>query len=552
VRGIAEIGRGLWRVSASAPGEALSVNCYLAAVEGGFCLVDAGPASLGEALVAEASAIAPASALRAIVLLDESAFSYTAIPAWVAAGFSGEVVADWRVVAARAMGSVRASFRDLRESDERIVPGSELHALRPAGAHGPIALYHSPSGSLLSGRFGSSLGRDLPERCEDPRLGQQRQFMESFGYGPPPDVAGIPATPGLRAICPRFGSLLPEAAARSVLSVAGAGPAAACADAPEEILPLMGEIESLKSSNYRLKEAMIVASDAALRDPASQLYGRDYADAFVQALLERGSDFTAAYVRIDGIKELNRVLGAKAVDVLLGDLASVAREREPDGFLFRWTGPVVLLVLEGGNGDAFGRLDALREAISSERRFARPISCSIAVARSGELGGEGPSNRLASLHALARGRLKLLDRRGGNAVLDHSEAEAEDRSLVLALDSNLLFLDFLAERLDREGFRTRAAARGGEALELMDSLKPELVIADLSLPQFDAFQIRMRMRASADLHDVPFVLLADVKTDEVVARAHSLSIFHVFEKPVSMVELVGVARNLLARSGDGA
>jgi|GEM_PF-3270000 len=552
MKGCFELGEGLWRIGAAASGEALAVNCYLARLESGFCLVDAGPASLGPEIIAAAGAVAPASSLRAIVLLDESAFAYTAIPNWIEAGFSGEVVADWRVVAALAVGGIRAGFRDLKESDAEALPGSGLRVLRLPGSHGRIALLHVPTGSLVSGRFGSSLGRDLPDRCDDPALSAQRQFFESFGYGPAPDAAGFPKVPGLIALCPRFGSALPADLARALLDVSLAASPEACADAPDELQPIMRELETLRDSNYQLKEAMIDASDAALRDPASQLYGRGYADAFVQSLLARGSGFSAAFVRIDRIKELNRVLGAKAVDRLMRDLAAVIQEREGEAFLFRWTGPVLLLILESGGGDAFSRLEGLRAAVAGERRFARPISVSIALVSSSELAGEEAAGRFASLQSLARERLKLLDRRGGDAVLDRSDVKIEDRSLVLALDSNLLFLDFLVDYLDREGFRTHGASRGGAALELMDSARPELVIADVSLPQFDAFQIRMRMRSSPDLHDIPFILMSDLKTDEIVARAHSLAIFHIFEKPVSMVELVGVARNLLARSEDGA
>jgi PleD family two-component response regulator len=254
------------------------------------------------------------------------------------------------------------------------------------------------------------------------------------------------------------------------------------------------------------------------------------ADAFIEARCGKRSPFSAAFIRIDRIKELNRLLGAQAVGLLIKDLAALVKKREPEAFLFRWTGPVLLLE-EGGEG-IFGRLDGLRQAIASDKRFMEPISASIALVRSGELGGGG----LPSLIALGRDRLKLLDRRGGDDILD----------------PNPIFLDFLVESLERESFRTQGAARGGKALELMDGTRPELVIADAALPQFDAFQIRMRMRASADLHDIPFILIADRKADELVARAHSLGLYHVFEKPVSMVELVGVARSLVARSEDEA
>jgi CheY-like chemotaxis protein len=79
----------------------------------------------------------------------------------------------------------------------------------------------------------------------------------------------------------------------------------------------------------------------------------------------------------------------------------------------------------------------------------------------------------------------------------------------------------------------------------MEKYQPEVVIADVYLPQFDALQIRARMLESGDLRRIPFVLLVEAKTDEIVERAHALQIFHIFEKPVPLRELLGVIRYLV-------
>ncbi|HUX39628.1 MAG TPA: response regulator [Rectinemataceae bacterium] len=550
MKGRTELAPGIWRVGAMAPGQALDINCYLIPSGEGYVLVDAGPASLAREIIRLAEAVAPCSAIHTIVLLDESPFAVSALAAWTAAGFRGRVLADWRVVAGLSLASVDVGFRDLREADLLIGAGTsgELRILRPEGSSGSIALFHAASGTLFSGRIGSSMGKDLPEYCSDPGLSAQRSFMDSFGYGLGLDASSLPKGGEARLLCPRFGSLVAAPLARELLALSCLPETAACPDAPDDLAPLMLELESLRSSNYELREAMVGASDAALRDPATQLYGRGYADAFVQELCGRKSEFSAAFIRVDHIRELNREIGAQSVDLIIRDLASILQEMTPEGYLFRWTGPIILLILQNSGEGVTARLEALRLAIAAERRFVRPITVSIALVRCVELPAEG----FGVLQSLARERLRLLDRRGGDALLDRSDIHVEDRALVLALDSNDLFLDFLVESLEHEGFRTQGASRGGAALELIDGTRPELVIAEVSLPQFDAFQIRTRMHASSDLHDIPFILLTDVKTDEIVARAHSLGIFHIFEKPVSMVELTGIARSLLARNEDGA
>jgi PleD family two-component response regulator len=547
-----ELRPGIWRISAPFPFGSLEANLYLlAGDDGSYCLVDSGPVALQEALIEAVGEITPPYSIKSIVLLDDSPLACSALRFWPAAGFAGRLFADWRAATSLSFGG-SGVVQELWNHDEQIFPGTALsmRVFRLGPPRGPIALLHEATGLLFSGRLGSSLGKNLPELCMDQELRAQREFAAVYGYDLPPS----PLPEAMRAdlICPRFGSAVPGDRTEGLFAIAEEKASGGAEEYDAGLPTVEREMGELRRSNYELKLSMVTASDDALRDPASGLYGKAYADAFIQSILGKGREFSAAFIRVDRIKELNRRLGARAADQVLRDLATLLGERTGEGFIFRWTGPVLLLILEGERTEIFGRMEAIRSAVETERRFAGPITVSVALVGTEELGEGDGARRLAALQALARERLKLLDRKGGNNVLDRSDLRLEDRSLVLALDSNPLFLDYLVESLDREGFRAKGAARGGEALELMDSVKPELVIAEAALPQFDAFQIRLRMRASADLHDIPFILLTDAKTDELVSRAHSLSIFHVFEKPVSMVELSGIARNLLARSEDGA
>jgi CheY-like chemotaxis protein len=544
-RGSVEAAPGIWRLSAALPFGGLEVNCYLLSREGQCCLVDAGPAALAQVLVPEAEAIAPVSSIGSIIALDDSPFAYSALKYWSLAGFRGEIVANWRVATALAMAGM-GLVRDLWEEEPRLFEGTwlSMRVLRLERRAGAIALLHEATGVLFSGSVASSSGKDLPAVCSDPGLEGQRRYIASFGYDRIPSAQA--GDPPIGSVCPRFGSTIPPGLARQALAVGE--PGGQCTEPPDGISEIARELDALRSTNYGLKQSMIEATDAALRDSASGLYGRGYADAFLKELLRKGSGFSAAFIRIDRIKELNRRVGARTADAILKDLATRLLELEGESFLFRWTGPILLLILMGSREDIFGRLDRIRRTVASEVRFASPITVSIALVRSEELQGD----LFGSLVSASRERLSLLDRRGGDAVLDRSDIRIEDKALILVLDSDPLFLDFLVEYLEREGFKTMGASRGGQALELMDRNKPELVICDLSLPQFDGFQIRSRMRSSSDLHDIPFILLSATKSDESIARAHSLAIYHFFTKPVSMVELVGIANSLLARSEDGA
>lgn len=52
----------------------------------------------------------------------------------------------------------------------------------------------------------------------------------------------------------------------------------------------------------------------------------------------------------------------------------------------------------------------------------------------------------------------------------------------------------LAEELGDEGYEVCAAGSGGEALERYDSIEPDLVIADLKLPDMDGTRVVHEIR----------------------------------------------------------
>ncbi len=555
---ITALAEGVWRLSSFARGGVLSINCYLIKEGSSWIAVDAGPANQAESLLAALASITPIRNIERIVVLDDTPFAASALATWRNGGFSGEIVADWRSALGIAATGVAGPYRYVHQERDAIsCEGPSVLEFRIfTGYPGYLFAYHCRSGCLFTGILGSSMGRDLPVISEAPGR-PNRTFFEAFGRSGPTleeVVTGFDQTPFL--VCPRSGSCLKAGsiAGSGIWTSAVAGEAGT-AESSGEVISLLDEIDRLRSDNIDLRLSMVVASDAALRDEVSGLYGRSYADEFLRSLMNQGSQFCGVFIMLDRLKELNREAGFAGGDRMVADIAGFLQEHACGGFLFRWSGPVFLLVLESGRDESFALTEGIRTALEAERRFSRPVTVSIAIVGSDELRGEDPEQRMASLQSFARARLKLLERRGGNEVLYQSgsvlrDADLRETTMALVMDGDSISTDYMVEFLNRREFSAIGTARGGEALELMEQYKPEVVIADAYLPQFDAFQIRARMLASADLHRVPFVLIVEAKTEELVERAHTLKIFHVFEKPVPLLELLGVVRYLVGQGVD--
>jgi GGDEF domain-containing protein len=553
-----DLGGGLVRFAVGLPGGQLSAAVYLLRDAAGAVAVDAGPASGAAAVLAAVDRLAPLGALARLIILDAGPYAASAAADWRRAGFRGEIVAEWRTALGLAAAGVGGPFRQITARKAAVGGGGPSLDLFSVDGSGRLYAYCAASGDLFTGEAAAGMGPGLPAVADSGWESACAAYRRNFGAAEGLAAVLAACVPPPVRLRPRFGPGLPAAAAAALAAAAAAETAATAAAAPDALCcddeseTLRRAVGQLEADNLGLRSAMVTASDAALRDPVSGLYSRAYAEVFLGSILGQGGPFTAAFVEVDRLKDLNRAAGAAAGDRLLADVAAFLAERAVGAIQFRWAGPVFLLVYEAGREAAFRYADELRTLLAAERRFSRPATVSVALVGSDELPDSGgPEAALGALHAIARSRLKLLERRGGNETIAESGIAEASKTLALVLDGDPLAGDYLVEHLNRRGFAAVGARRGGEALELLNRFKPEAVVADAFLPQFDAFQLRERMLASPDLRRIPFVLLAEAKNDELVERALSLEIFHIFGKPAPLDELAGVLGFLVRRYDHG-
>jgi two-component system, OmpR family, response regulator RegX3 len=102
----------------------------------------------------------------------------------------------------------------------------------------------------------------------------------------------------------------------------------------------------------------------------------------------------------------------------------------------------------------------------------------------------------------------------------------------------------LAEALEREGFQASVAETGSGGLELAESLRPDIVLLDLMLPDMDGRDVCRRLREASS---VPIIMLTakGTETDRVVGLELGADDYVV--KPFSVTELVARMRAVLRR-----
>jgi DNA-binding response OmpR family regulator len=80
-------------------------------------------------------------------------------------------------------------------------------------------------------------------------------------------------------------------------------------------------------------------------------------------------------------------------------------------------------------------------------------------------------------------------------------------SKVLVVDDSQLMNQMIRDILEASGYEARSALGGEEALTMVDSWKPELILLDVMMPDMDGFEVCRRLRQRDDTRNVPIIMV---------------------------------------------
>lgn len=116
----------------------------------------------------------------------------------------------------------------------------------------------------------------------------------------------------------------------------------------------------------------------------------------------------------------------------------------------------------------------------------------------------------------------------------------EKKQRVLVVDDHLKVLKFIEIDLKLRGFEVITTTSGSEALELVKSAKPDIVLLDIIMPAMDGFEVLNKLR---DFTQVPVIAFS--ATPENCHNAMLLGASDFMSKPFEPDDMVGRIRALL-------
>jgi len=105
-------------------------------------------------------------------------------------------------------------------------------------------------------------------------------------------------------------------------------------------------------------------------------------------------------------------------------------------------------------------------------------------------------------------------------------------------------LEFLMEQA---GMEVRVARDGQEAIDLAESVRPDLILLDVMMPVLNGYEVCQRLKSDPKLRHVRVLILSAKGRDVEVAKGRELGADGYITKPFSTRELVSKVRALLGQ-----
>ena len=122
------------------------------------------------------------------------------------------------------------------------------------------------------------------------------------------------------------------------------------------------------------------------------------------------------------------------------------------------------------------------------------------------------------------------------ATLANDNVLARRNVSVLTIDDDADTRDLLGLILTNAGYSVAAADNGREALTVLRSIRPEMILLDIQMPIMDGAEFRQAQRRDPELIRVPTVVMTGSKEEPLL----DLSVAETLTKPFRRDDLLAI------------
>ena len=109
---------------------------------------------------------------------------------------------------------------------------------------------------------------------------------------------------------------------------------------------------------------------------------------------------------------------------------------------------------------------------------------------------------------------------------------------LLIVDDTLKNIQVLGTLLRNEGYQIHVAQNGLQALKVVETVQPDLILLDVMMPQLDGFETCKRLKANEKTKEIPIIFLTARTEIEAIVEGFELGAVDYVTKPFNPPELL--------------
>src|SRR5690349_852730 len=116
---------------------------------------------------------------------------------------------------------------------------------------------------------------------------------------------------------------------------------------------------------------------------------------------------------------------------------------------------------------------------------------------------------------------------------------------ILVVDDQRANVEMMAGILRARGYTVSTAANGAQALETVREAKPDVVVADILMPEIDGYELCRRLRATPETALLPVILVTSIEAHDERVKGLEAGADDFLSRPIKWEELFARVRSLL-------
>ena len=103
------------------------------------------------------------------------------------------------------------------------------------------------------------------------------------------------------------------------------------------------------------------------------------------------------------------------------------------------------------------------------------------------------------------------------------ENDSKKKTILIVEDDEFL-RSLTAKRLEKENYHIEVAIDGENAISVMETTRPDLILLDLLLPGKDGFEVLKKIRSTETTKAIPVIIFSNLGQKEDIEKAKALGV----------------------------